>query len=167
MSEEILISENEKPIWQLVVASFLYATLFYAIFRIGFLFYTNGFTENIYHLAIGVFEMSGFILVSAFGFSVRTLYLFDFKNNKYKKIYRVGFIKIGFWQKLPKLDYISVFDAIHVYKVNLWYVKNKYFTLYIFDDKEDALFAGNKIAESLNLKILDATDRNKINTWLN
>ncbi len=102
----------------------------------------------------------------------------DFINNKY----RIGtdFLgtTIGEWEELPKIEYVSVFAAVYrsgsqggddsqVFKkleINLVYARNKKLNVWVGDDKYAAIEAAKFIGENLNLRVLDATQRDFI--WL-
>ena len=87
--------------------------------------------------------------------------LFDLENKKFKDQFSVGPFKVGKWQDLPPLNYVSVFNNTRdFFEINLWYAKNKHFNVYTYYDKEEALKTGYYIANQLNIKFLDATKRN-------
>ncbi len=86
---------------------------------------------------------------------------FDLENKKFKDQFSVGPFKVGKWQDLPTLNYISLFkNAKGLFEVNLWYHRNEHFNIYIFYEKEKALETAYSIATQLKIKLLDATRRN-------
>lgn len=95
-------------------------------------------------------------------FSAKNTMFFDLKNRKFKDQIQVGPFKVGKWKDLPKLDYISIFGVYskHDFEINLWYNKNKYANISTADDKESAFELGFRIANQLNIKLLDATEKN-------
>ena len=86
---------------------------------------------------------------------------FDLDRRKFKSELSVGFIKSGKWQDLPPLNYISIFGVYskNYFEINLWYDKNKYLNIYTVNDKENAFELGFKIANRLNVRLLDATEK--------
>ncbi|WP_445456051.1 hypothetical protein [Flavobacterium sp. HNIBRBA15423] len=88
--------------------------------------------------------------------------------------------KTGKWKTIPNFEYISVFktkesqtvrvvsaETTHKYDiilVNLFYNRNKHFTFYKTDNKEDALEVANHFKLALGIDILDATEIEK--KWL-
>jgi hypothetical protein len=97
----------------------------------------------------------------------------DFKN----KMYRLGTDAFGYtmgkWDVLPNIEYISVFagnysvrsqnrdyyDTFEKIEINLIYSSNKKLNVWIGDDKDKAIAAAKFIAQNLNLRVLDATQR--------
>ena len=64
------------------------------------------------------------------------------------------------------LEYVSVFlDDKDNFQVNLWYVGNKHYKMYVFEKKETAMKFGKHVAAKLNIDLLDATERGK-NIWI-
>ncbi|MFO7880901.1 MAG: hypothetical protein ACQES0_09945 [Bacteroidota bacterium] len=98
----------------------------------------------------------------------------DMQNRKYRNS---GFIfnkGIGPWQKLPDVQYISVFKASEVsavrgltntrvsqkqdiIKVNFIYDRTRRLTIYQTSDIQDAFQKAKILADGLHLKIYDAT----------
>jgi len=99
----------------------------------------------------------------------------NLSSKKYREIYAVLGIKFGKWKDLPPVEYVSVFKAKEnkrvqglgasanfsneVYKLNLFYNRNKKIEAYITEDLEDAFMNAKYISEILNIDILDATER--------
>jgi hypothetical protein len=83
-------------------------------------------------------------------------------------------VRVGKWQQLPNIDYVSVFrqavtlpgeDDGHVFNVNVWYGTNQHFTIYTNADVKRASDMALFIASRLRIELLDATDPlNKI--WI-
>jgi len=159
--ESIIVSEGERPIWQMIIAALLYT---FSIFFLCYFFYTfrynldNGLTKR----PAALFELSVYCFVFAFGFSSKNTKFFNLKDKKYKNQYSVGLIKVGRWKTLPNLEYVSIFkNGRGIFEVNIWYNRNKRFSIYNYSYKEEALETGFDIANQLNIKLLDATTPNK------
>jgi len=105
----------------------------------------------------------------------------DLTNKKYREVSWIGSMGIGKWQNLPEAKYISVFKTLlshslegrsgttitqknTVIQVNLIHGKNKRLKVYQTDDKEEAFEKAKIISEKLDLRILDATSRQRV--WL-
>jgi len=104
----------------------------------------------------------------------------DLASRTYREIYSVMGIKFGKWKDLPNVEYVSVFKTKEkkrvqalaasanfeneVYKLNLFYDRNKKIEAYMTDDVNDAFENAKYIAQVLNIDILDATEREK--KWL-
>ena len=104
----------------------------------------------------------------------------DLNGKRYRKIYSIFAINIGVWKQLPLIEYVSVFKTtkksrarviaaeanlgFEVYKLNLFYNRNKHIEAYDTDLKDDAFKVAKHIATVLEIDILDATEAEK--KWL-
>lgn len=102
----------------------------------------------------------------------------DFINNKYRLGTDIFGTTMGKWEDLPAVEYISVFAATYrnglegvddraffkKLEINLVYARNKKLNVWVGDDKFKAIEAAKFIGENLNLRVLDATQREFI--WL-
>lgn len=117
----------------------------------------------------------GFILLGiAIKLALREGVEVDLNGKRYRKIYSIFDLSIGSWKKLPAIEYLSVFKtkkksrtrgisaeaslSFIVYKLNLFYNRNKHIEVYVSDDKEDAMSVAKHIATVLELEIYDATN---------
>lgn len=106
-------------------------------------------------------QIASVALLAAFYYSVIQTYYFDFKNNLYKHERAFLWFKLGKWNPLPELEYISVFQKEEgVFEINLWYIGNKHFKIYHMFDEEEAMETGKQLAKSLRIDLLDATVAN-------
>ena len=169
-NRNIIISEGNRPLWQRIVAALLYTI---AIFSLVKFFTVFEFTTASKKLkgSFSLLEVSIFIFTIAIGFSVVKDVLFDLKNRKYKIQYCVGPIKVGKWQKLPEIEYVSVFkqpkeEGEFIYETNLWYNRNLHFNVYENTELDPTFSMGVNVAKILNVRLLDATIANK-SKWVN
>lgn len=128
-------------------------------------------TNNIFNLVlsgIGVFLMQ------------REGSQIDLASKRYREIRSFMGVTIGKWKDLPNVEYVSVFKtkenkrvqgmgassnfSNQVYKLNLFYNRNRKIEAYITDDINDAFDNAKYLAQVLNIKILDATQRES--KWL-
>lgn len=167
-SRKLIISEGNRPLWQLIIASVHYTAIICLVF-----FFVTGweFTTETKAIKRNFHLLQAIILLlpSALAFSMVKDLLFDLENKKYKIQHRVGPLKFGTWKKLPKIEYVSVFrqpkqDGEFVFEANLWYSKNKHFNVYESDTRPPAWEMGHYIAKALKVKLLDATDPHNF-TW--
>ncbi len=114
------------------------------------------------------------LLGAALKLSLRQGFELDLNGKRFRTIYSLFGIIIGFWKKLPNIEYVSVFKTIkntrtrvvtaettygfEVYKLNLFYNTNQHLEVYISDDKEDAHKVANHIAIVLDIEIYDASN---------
>ena len=108
----------------------------------------------------------------------------DLQNRSFRNIISFFGYRIGKWNDLPNIDYVSIFstkeftldpnlrvdhepgipekfDIIHI---NLFYDRNKKITSFRTQDRKEAFNVAKEIAEKLNVDILDATERES--KWL-
>ncbi|HHC79340.1 MAG TPA: hypothetical protein ENK46_05620 [Flavobacteriia bacterium] len=164
-NKNIIISEGQRPIWQMVIAAFFYTIgiallilLFIGVMRFDFM--------RIIKPGLGVLKISFIAFAMGYGFSVVKAVLFNLENHTYKNEYSVGSIRFGKWRPLPEIKYVSFFkqplkNEDYIFEINLWYKKNKHFNVYRNDDYEPTLEMGFYIADKLNVRLLDATTPNK------
>ena len=163
-SKNVIISEGNRPFWQLVIAAIHYTAIFFLLF---FFFTKFEFTTSTKKLkgSLGLLELALFLIPSALAFSVVRNFLFDLEHKKYKIEYCLGPVRIGKWQSLPEIEYVSVFkqpkaDGNYVFEVNLWYNRNKHFNIYESENLKPAFLMGENVANSLEVRLLDATVAN-------
>lgn len=172
-TNDIIISEKERPFWQKVLAIIAYVLMFLFLGLMVFGVYHYPGRQG-FKAFVSSFNFAFFMLIIGLRFSVVTSICFDMKGRRYKKEYRVGPVKAGRWEQLPDIEYVSVFrqavtlpgeDDGHVYNVNVWYGHNRHFTIYTKADSKAAYDMAMYIASRLKIELLDATDPlNKI--WI-
>jgi len=164
-NKNIILSEGQRPIWQMVIAAFFYALSIVII--IGFFELANSdFKGERVTLILYSLVLSFFIFLIGFRFSAVNNILFNLENHTYKNEYSVGPIRFGKWRPLPEIEYVSFFkqplkNEEYIFEINLWYKKNKHFNIYRSNYYESTLEMGFYIADKLNVKLLDATTPNK------
>ena len=163
----IIISENPRPFWKLIIASLIFTAAIGVIIYLTFnnlwkVELTKGSTSKI----INIFYLIGIGILLCLH---KKIYV-DIENSKFKPSLEVGCIKIGKWQTIHNYEYVSVFhqpliNGDYIFEVNLWYDKNKHFELYTQNNFEDALSIGYDLSEKLNIDLLDATIANNFK-WI-
>ena len=159
--ESVIISEGNRPLWQIILAAFFFTCSFVAF---GYFFYYFKFSvkDKVVEVYPGLLELAGMCFFGGIGFSVKSTKYFDLVGNKYKNVLSIGPFKDGKWTDLPQMEYVSVFrDSEEIFSINIWYNKNKHFNIYTYHDKETALEMGYHVAKSLGIKLFDATVANK------
>ena len=169
--KDIIISEGNRPVWQVVIAAFLYTitvvTLITSIFDLEFFVGPDFKLHSSNYIRLSIFSF-----IMAVRFSTVKNILLDIKNKRYKTELAVGIFKMGKWKPLPNVEYISVFkqrtghdsngdgtnDTVgEIYDVNVWYNTSKHFTIYSNFEFEPAFEMGKHIAVQLNVDLLDAS----------
>ena len=155
--ESVIISEGERPIWQIIIASIFFTI---SIFFISNIFISGIKSEAGLANSIRSIFLSIITFLMGLKYSTKSIMFFDLKNKKYKNQYSVGPIKVGKWKELLLLEYVSVFkNGKGIFEINLWYKGNNHFNIYNYFDQEEAFEMGYYIANQLNIKLLDATEK--------
>ncbi|MFD0799044.1 hypothetical protein ACFQZJ_16340 [Maribacter chungangensis] len=163
--KNVIISEGNRPLWQLVIAALHYTVIVFLLF---FFFVKFEFTTDTKKLrgSLSLLELALFLLPSALAFSVVGSSLFDLNNKQYKVAYGVGPIRWGNWRVLPEIEYVSVFgqpkvDGSIIFETNLWYAGNRHFNIYQNYDKETVMLMGKSVAKLLKVDLWDSTVAHK------
>ncbi|MCD6556092.1 MAG: hypothetical protein J7K64_02750 [Bacteroidales bacterium] len=167
MTGKSVILKEKKP--------FTYQISAFTLLFFGFFFILSGFS-----LILGVLLSlaSVFFIIMVRGTEI------DFDKKKYRKVKILGSFVTGTWTDLPEIKYIQLFKGImaqelsspgrisssmkiseHYILIKLIHGNNKRLTIYKTKNFDDALNKAKLISEQLNLRIYNATSRNK--TWLN
>lgn len=159
MKSNIIISESDRPIWQIPVAA-LFFTLAAVVIMLSF--YNMEFSENGAKLTLESLFFAFTLITTGAGFCFKRSIHVDIKNSRFKSTLGIGFIKFGHWQTIKNYQYVSVFhqptvDGSYIFEVNIWYDNNKHIELYFVDSYQEAFLIGYKLSEELNIDLLDAT----------
>ena len=123
--------------------------------------------------------LSPIVLIAGIGvFSYQTGLEFNFQANAYRSLTSFGPQKFGNWEKLPEIEYISVFkttithsvtsmtgnptyQSSKVVQVNLIYNGRQKLLIYQGKNLEKAFGIAKSISNELNIDIWDATKRDQ------
>ena len=158
------ISYIEKvPLWRTILGV---AIIVFTIFNLV----TSGNIATIVPLAFS------YLLLKTEGTEI------DLESKTYRKVFSILGFKIGKWQSIPDINYVSVFAATfntkvwvstastniseNKYAINLFYdTKNKIEATTVYQEKE-AFDIGLHLADALDADLLDATETNDFK-WMN
>lgn len=119
--------------------------------------------------------IQGFILLGiALYFLMQGGVELNLLDMKYKELTSWYGIRFGKWKSLPDIEYVSVFkttktkrfraaggNAAHsssvIFKINLFYGRNRHITLLSTENKKKALEIGDNISKVLSVRLNDAT----------
>ena len=159
MKANAIISESNRPIWQIPIAA-----LFFSISTLIILLalYQIEFTEKGLIAFLHRIEPSILFIGAGIAFTLTKSIHIDIKNSKFRPTYNIGPLKFGQWQKIENYEYVSVFHqplegGSYIFEVNLWYDKNKHFELYKENNYKEAFLVGFELSEELDIDLLDAT----------
>ena len=164
--KDIYVSNGKRPLWQTIIAAMLFTASLY-FFYLFFTRFSTDVEENYKGLGASI-EVAIFCIAGAIGFSRVVDYKFNLKDRSYRIIYNFGLLNFGKDYQFESIDYIAVYNNSdsNVIEVNLWYNKNKHFTMSVFDNANSGIEAAQLIAKKLNIDVWDATNpRNGF--WLN
>ena len=159
MKPNIIISESDRPIWQIPIAA-LFFTLATVVLIITI--YTIKFTEKGAILTLESLNSVFILIMAGASFCIKKSIHIDIENSRFKSTIGLGFLKLGKWQTIKNYQYVSVFHQPtigggYIFEVNLWYDNNKHFELYEENSYKEAFFIGYELSEELNIDLLDAT----------
>ena len=158
-NENIIISERNNPLWERILSFF-----FYALALGGSVLYFTNFESNLGYIIVGGFIFllcEGILLFYAFQLSAITAVYFDLDNNQYKKVYDIGFAKLGFWKKLPFIEYISIEYHYGTYEAHLKFLDNNYQILFIADTYIDIFSIVYDTAKQIKVGMYDTVKNNQ------
>lgn len=155
----LLISENNRPFWQLPLAALLFTI---AVYIIGKDLYLFNWSNNYFRYLSEEMKSVVLIVLVATGLCSNKKIYIDIEKSRFKKTLEVGPLKLGKWKSIKNYTYVSIFykpltDGSYTFVVNLWYDKNKHFELYSKDSFSEAIQMGYTLSEQLNIELLDAT----------
>jgi hypothetical protein len=106
--------------------------------------------------------------------SLKQGFQIDYTNNKLRTTNNLLFFTFGKWQEIPKFEYLTIYIAkeksttatavnnmvvsSQKLKLNLFYERNKKFTILKTKDHSLAFEIGEKIAKGFNIGFLDSTN---------
>jgi hypothetical protein len=141
---EVSIFQGKRAWYELLLAAIFYSAFIYMV------------TLTIYY---GFIEKSVQIFIRAFV----TLLI----CGTYSIAYGLRFsatknllIDVDTNSKVTEFEYVSFYeDRYGCFGTNLWYVKNKHYKMYSFENKEAAYQFALDISNKLNIDLLDATEK--------
>ena len=120
------------------------------------------------------------IVIGILIFLIKSVTTIDIEKKRYRTEYKLFNKSYGKWENLPDISYISLTktlsvsksdtlgynskDTDNLYKINFIYSKNKRMTIYNTEEYDKLLEVANSISEKLELRIYDATTRDR--KWL-
>jgi hypothetical protein len=132
--KSIIVKESDKPVWQTVLGAVLLGTVLVQGIIMASRFYEGDMISALNNLGIMLIA-----LLYGVKFSIHEAVCFDIVKSKYKKQYKIVFLKFGTWKHLPQIEYISVFrqqvcdedgNKGFMYDVNVWHTRTEHFTIY-------------------------------------
>lgn len=153
---ELVVSENKRSIWSLILASVCFTIsvclLLYSIKVI----YQSGFDNVSVKFPANMIKLIVFSAGLGVTFSVTKTILIDVDKNKLISRYFIGPFYKDVLSEIPKLEYISVFfqSSHEEYEVNLWYNKNKHYKMYVFNNKNSAFEFANQVIKKIKLRFI-------------
>jgi hypothetical protein len=163
---ELIVAQGKNPWWKLLLSVAFFSLLAWVISENIIMFSNYGFHEDTFRAFSKSLFIFGFSLTGGIVFAVTKTILIDIDKDLLISRFNVGPFSKDVKSTVPQLEYVSVFyDQKEMYQVNLWYVRNKHYNMYVFEHKEDAFQFGEMVADKLNIDLLDATERGN-NKWV-
>lgn len=158
---EIFIAEGKRPWWHLAIAALCFTVTIVSIY------FLSNTLSNDRDLTSGIALISLYSLVMGVRYAMIKHHHFDFVASQYKIEKGIGPFTFGKWKDFERLNYISVFNnQLGMFEVNLWYNQNKHFQIVLYDDIDQALELGEKLAKKLEIDLLDAAHDPRNSQWV-
>ena len=163
---ELIVAQGENLWWRLLLSVAFFTLMVWVVSENIIMFYNYGFHEDTFRAFSKSLFTIGYSLTGGIIFAVTKTILIDVDKDLLISRFNVGPFSKDVKSTVPQLEYVSIFlDDKENYQVNLWYIGNKHYNMYQFDEKEIAMKFGNHVAIKLNLDLLDATERGD-NKWV-
>lgn len=155
---ELIVHEGNRPLWQTIIAGFIFTFMFYIIYQAVLMFYYQGYNDDTVRAFPSFFYLIVCCIVAGTSFSLVKSVFIDVDKDKLVTRFRIGLFSYDRISPVPSLEYVSVFkDGRGGYDVNLWYIGNKHYVMCDFYESEPAFVFARYVATKLNLDLLDAT----------
>lgn len=159
MKHGTIISESDRPIWQIPIAAFLFTAALGVFINI---IYNAQLTDVSTRYIVNNLKTVILLIILGISFCSKKRIHIDIVNSRFRPTIEVGPIKIGKWNTIQDYEYVSVFhqalrDGSYIFEVNLWYDTNKHFKLYEEYDYKEAFLIAYDLSEELDIDLLDAT----------
>lgn len=159
MDSTIVVSERNKPFWQLPIAALCFTISFALISAFVLQFFMS---HNYIEMLSSKLFYCLYSIPIGLGLCTQKRVHIDLKNSRFKPTTEIGNLKFGTWKTIHNYKYVSVFqqpltNGTTTFQVNLWYDHNKHFELYDRNSFKDAFIVGYELSEELNIDLLDAT----------
>ncbi len=153
---DLEICHGKRPIWRSVIAGIL---LIVAVFFFYILIDSIEINNGRKYIELIWFGPGILTFLGGLGFAVVSDYQFDFENNQFKHIYRVGPFRYGAWEPFESVDYVSVYsDDKLLFTVNLWFNGNYKIQVAQYKDLSLAMGSAKNFAAKLKIRVWDASD---------
>ena len=157
---ELIVSQGNRPLWMRILAALFFTYMLYLVYELCLLFYYRGFSAFSSKTLPSFAELIGYSLSGGITFCITKTVLIDTDNDLLISRFCVGPFSHDVKSRVPELEYVAVFfDSKENYEVNLWYVGNKHYRMYDFDEKKTAMKFAEMVSEKLNIDLLDATEK--------
>ena len=157
---ELIVSQGNRPLWMRILAALFFTCMLYFIYELCLVIYYRGFSQIPPKALSGFVELITYSLSGGIAFCITKTVLIDTDKDLLISRFCVGPFSRDVKSKVPELEYVAVFfDSKENYEVNLWYVGNKHYRMYDFDEKEPAMKFADMVSEKLNIDFLDATEK--------
>ena len=157
---ELVVLPGNRPLWMRILAALFFTFMLYVLYDYSRLLCYEGWCKHTNDELPEVVKSVSYCLSGGIAFSVIKTVLIDVDKDKLVSRFSVGPFSKDVLSVIPELEYVSVFrDSRGNYEVNLWYVGNKHYNMYCFDEKNPAMKFAQMVSEKLNIDFLDATEK--------
>ncbi len=160
-AEKVIIADTVRPLWQNILAAVCFTLCGYVFW----LYFSRSPEVSDLETHRDYMEMGVFFLILAIGLCYKRGIQIKPQSKEFKATFEIGPLVLGQWKKIPDPEYVSVFQQAvqqgnNIFKVNLWYDRNKHWELYTNTDYRESFLIGFDLSEELAIDLLDATTPN-------
>jgi hypothetical protein len=163
---EVSIFEKKRSWYELVLAAVFYSVFIYLLVLLGYSAFVVPSIERFLRAFAFVISIGSYCIVYGLKFSATKNLLIDVDTHLIVSRYIIGPFSYDVKSKVTQFEYVSFFkDRFDYYGTNLWYVKNRHYKMYDFENKEAAYQFALAISNKLNIDLLDATEKGNF-VWI-
>jgi len=146
------IVSKKQPWYFRLLSAIFFSVAAYLIL----LFHLNqsfSFTEKYYIRGLKVLALVIILVAYGIKYSFIVSHHFDFDLKRYREYWSVGPFGKGKWRSMQDLDRVSTFLNNNKFcEVNIWDIKNNRYSITAFEEIDDAVVYGRKLAENLKIR---------------
>lgn len=148
----VVIRQSPRSLLNRILGAVFFTAMLYCIYKL--------LSGTITHGALTGFCLMGVVFFFFLGFacSRSSNFVFDFKRHRFREEFQMGIFKMGAWEPMPDLEYVSIskFEDNN-YPLKIYISENDSYLISGFTDAKSARAAAKDIGEKLELDVWDET----------
>jgi len=163
---ELVVNQGKRPFWMRLLAAIFFTIVICRLYYVALSIYQIGFDDTLAKTLPGNIKAIACCFAGGVYYSITKNILIDTDKDILISRFYVGPFSRDIKSQVPELEYVAVFlDSKGYYQVNLWYVRNRHYQMYVFEEKEPAMKFAKDVTARLHIDLLDATVKNN-SVWI-